>query len=61
MTEANTLQSSFSRRHVSAKLISDSEKEILGIGYAEASMKFYRRRWQMLLQFAKKCGGNLIF
>lgn len=37
-----------------AELISDLEQEMLRLGYTEGSMKFYRRRWQMLLQFAEE-------
>jgi site-specific recombinase XerD len=38
------------------KLINDLDKEMLRLGYTEGSMKFYRRRWQMLLQFAQDLG-----
>lgn len=36
------------------ELIHDLEQEMLRLGYTEGSMKFYRRRWQMLLQFAQE-------
>lgn len=35
-----------------AELLHDLEQEMLRLGYTEGSMQFYRRRWQMLLQFA---------
>ena len=38
------------------KLLHDLEQEMLRLGYTEGSMKFYRRRWQMLLQFAQERG-----
>ena len=38
------------------KLLHDLEQEMLRLGYTEGTMKFYRRRWQMLLQFAKERG-----
>ncbi len=38
------------------ELIHDLEQEMLRLGYTEGSMKFYRRRWQMLLQFAQERG-----
>lgn len=36
------------------QLLQGLEKEMLRLGYTEGSMKFYRRRWQMLLQFAQE-------
>lgn len=36
------------------KLLHELEQEMLRLGYTKGSMKFYRRRWQMLLQFAEK-------
>lgn len=33
-------------------VLNSLEQEMLRLGYSEGSMKFYRRRWQMLLQFA---------
>jgi integrase/recombinase XerD len=36
------------------ELLQDLEKEMLRLGYTPGSMKFYRRRWQMLLQFAQE-------
>ena len=36
------------------ELLHELEQEMLRLGYTDGSMKFYRRRWQMLLQFAKK-------
>jgi site-specific recombinase XerD len=38
------------------KLINDLDKEMVRLGYTDGSMKFYRRRWQMLLQFAQGLG-----
>ncbi|MGJ9458997.1 tyrosine-type recombinase/integrase [Oceanobacillus sp. CF4.6] len=38
------------------KLIQDLEQEMQRLCYSEGSMKFYRRRWQMLLQFAQDRG-----
>jgi integrase/recombinase XerD len=35
-----------------ATLIHDLEREMIRLGYTEGSMKFYRSRWQKLLQFA---------
>lgn len=37
-----------------ADLIHGLEQEMLRLGYTEGSMKFYRRRWQMLQQFAEE-------
>jgi site-specific recombinase XerD len=39
-----------------SELLHDLEQEMLRLGYTEDSMKFYRRRWQMLLQFAQERG-----
>lgn len=39
------------------KLIHDLEQEMLRLGYTEETMKFYRRQWQMLLQFAQERGN----
>lgn len=38
------------------ELLHDLEQEMLRLGYSEGSMKFYRRRWKMLLQFAEEQG-----
>lgn len=38
------------------ELLQDLEQEMLHLGYTEGTMKFYRRRWQMLLQFAQERG-----
>ncbi len=38
------------------KLLFEMEQELLRLGYTEGSMKFYRRRWDMLLQFALEKG-----
>ena len=37
-------------------LLFDLEQEMLRLGYTEGTMKFYRRRWQALLQFAQERG-----
>lgn len=37
-------------------LLHDVEQEMLKLGYSKSSMRFYRRRWQMLLQFAQERG-----
>ena len=39
-----------------AELLNELEQEMLRLGYTEGSMKFYRRRWQMLLQFTQERG-----
>ena len=39
-----------------AELLKELEQEMLRLGYTEGSMKFYRRRWQMLIQFAQEEG-----
>jgi integrase/recombinase XerD len=36
------------------ELIQDLEQELLRLGYTEGSMTFYKRRWKMLLGFAKE-------
>lgn len=38
------------------ELIPDLEQELLRLGYTKGSMTFYRRRWKMLLEFAKGQG-----
>lgn len=35
-------------------LINDLEQEMLRLNYTQGSMRFYRRRWKMLLQFAQE-------
>lgn len=42
------------------ELFSDLEQELLRLGYTEGSLKFYRGRWKMLLQFAEE-RGELFF
>ena len=37
-------------------LLNNLEQELLRLGYSQGTMKFYRRRWQMLLQFAREQG-----
>ena len=34
-------------------LLEELEQELKRLGYTEATLKFYRRRWQMLMEFAK--------
>lgn len=38
------------------ELLNELEQEMLRLGYTEGSMKFYRRRWQTLLQFMQERG-----
>lgn len=38
------------------ELLHALEQEMLRLGYTDGSMKFYRRQWQMLLQFAQTRG-----
>lgn len=38
------------------KLIFKLEQELLRLGYTQGSMTFYKRRWDMLLEFAKERG-----
>lgn len=40
------------------KLIFGLEQELLRLGYTKGSMIFYKRRWKMLLEFAKERGEN---
>ncbi len=35
------------------ELLQDLERELLRLGYTEGSMKFYRNRWQKIIQFAE--------
>lgn len=44
----------FMQKKPLSKLIFDLEQEMLRLGYSDGSMKFYRRRWRMLLQFAQE-------
>ena len=39
-----------------SNLLSDLEQELLRLGYTEGTMKFYRRRWQQLTEFAQNRG-----
>lgn len=36
------------------ELLQDLEQELLRLGYTEGTMKFYRNRWQKILQFAEE-------
>lgn len=36
------------------ELLADLEQELLKLGYTEGSMKFYRRRWKKIIQFAEE-------
>ena len=36
------------------ELLNELEQEMLRLGYTKGSMMFYRRRWQMLLQFTQE-------
>ena len=38
------------------ELLEALEQELRRLGYTEATLKFYRRRWQMLREFAKSRG-----
>lgn len=38
------------------ELLQNLEKEMLRLGYSEGSMKFYRNRWKLLIEFAEKKG-----
>ena len=40
------------------KLLQALEREMLRLGYSKGSMRFYRKRWQMLLQFAQDRGES---
>jgi site-specific recombinase XerD len=42
------------RKEPLSKLLYELEQEMLRLGYTDGSMVFYRRRWQMLLQFAQE-------
>jgi site-specific recombinase XerD len=50
------LEDLFMQKKILVDLLHDVEQEMLRLGYTEGSMQFYRRRWQMLLQFATECG-----
>lgn len=43
-------------RQTLPELLIDLEQEMLRLGYSAGSMAFYRRRWQMLQDFAQKQG-----
>ena len=44
------------QRKTLTTLLHDLEQEMQRLGYTNGSMKFYRRRWQMLLKFAQERG-----
>jgi site-specific recombinase XerD len=44
------------QKQLLTELIHDLEQEMLRLGYSNSAMRFYRRRWQTLLQFAKERG-----
>jgi len=46
------------KKKILKKLIFDLEQELVRLGYTKGSMIFYKRRWKMLLEFAKKRGEN---
>lgn len=46
------MEECFMQKKSLTELIHDLDQEMQRLGYTEGSMKFYRRRWQMLLQFA---------
>ena len=39
-----------------SKLLQELEQEMVRLGYTEGTMKFYRRRWKMLLDFVQEKG-----
>ena len=44
------------QRQPLVELLNELEQEMWRLGYTEGSMKFYHRRWQMLLRFAQERG-----
>lgn len=40
------------------ELLHDLEQEMLRLGYTKGSMQFYRKRWHMLVEFAKEHNEN---
>ena len=46
----------FMRSKPLLELLEELEQELNRLGYTEATLKFYRRRWQMILDFAKSRG-----
>ena len=44
------------QKQLLTELIHDVEQEMAQLGYSQRSMRFYRRRWRTLLQFAKERG-----
>ncbi len=38
------------------ELLNDLEQEMVRLGYTEGSMKFYRNRWKLLIEFAEEKG-----
>ncbi len=54
MLKTFILEGYFMQRKPLAILIKDLEQEMIRLGYTEGSMKFYRCRWNKLLQFAQE-------
>jgi site-specific recombinase XerD len=50
------LEECFMQEEPLNQLLQELEQEMLRLGYTDGSMKYYRRRWQMLLQFAQEQG-----
>lgn len=44
------------QKQLLTELIYDLEQEMLRLGYSQRMLRFYRRRWKTLLQFAKEQG-----
>ncbi|MBS4008468.1 MAG: tyrosine-type recombinase/integrase [Clostridium sp.] len=41
-----------------AELLKDVEQEMIRLHYTEGTLTFYRRRWKMLMEFARERGEN---
>jgi len=46
------------QKQLLTELIHDLEQEMLRLGYSQRSMRFFRRRWRTLLQFANERGES---
>jgi integrase/recombinase XerD len=42
------------KKQLLVELLHNLEQELLKLGYTKGSMQFYRRQWQILIQFAKQ-------
>lgn len=56
MLKLSFLGEIFMQRKPLDVLICDLDQEMIRLGYTKGTMKFYRRRWQKLLQFAQERG-----